>query len=101
MASDTSELRVFEADPSRVVSVTVGELQDLFEAGTEWGENASHGWSVPNWKDCATVNERTCHDFGGEEGTNGDGYDFACLACGWVGDLTEPNFSPRRSLIPH
>lgn len=35
---------------------------------------------------------RTCRDFGGEEGTNGEGYDFACSACGWCGDVTEPNY---------
>lgn len=36
--------------------------------------------------------ERTCHNFGGEEGTVGEGYDFACSACGWCGDVTEPNY---------
>lgn len=37
----------------------------------------------------------TCHDFGGEEGTNGEGYDFACSACGYVCDLAEPRFCPN------
>lgn len=37
----------------------------------------------------------TCHDFGGEEGTNGENYDFACSACGWCGDMTKPNYCPN------
>lgn len=39
--------------------------------------------------------ERTCHDFGGEEGTNGECYDFACSACGFMCDLPEPDFCPN------
>lgn len=42
----------------------------------------------------ADLIDPTCHDFGGEEGTNGDGYDFVCSACGWCGDVTEPNYCP-------
>lgn len=38
--------------------------------------------------------ERTCHNFGGEEGTNGEYYDFACSTCGYCCDLPEPNFCP-------
>lgn len=37
---------------------------------------------------------RTCRDFGGEEGTNGEGYDFACSLCGYCCDLPQPNFCP-------
>ena len=40
------------------------------------------------------VRERTCHDFGGEEGTSGEGYDFACSACGYCCDLPQPNHCP-------
>ena len=39
--------------------------------------------------------ERTCRDFGGEEGTNGEGYDFACSACGFCCDLSEPSYCPN------
>lgn len=42
----------------------------------------------------ADLIDPTCHDFGGEEGTSGEGYDFACSACGWCGDVTEPNYCP-------
>lgn len=48
--------------------------------------------AVANWNRRAG---RTCRDFGGEEGTNGEGYDFACPVCGWCGDVTEPNFCPH------
>lgn len=39
--------------------------------------------------------EITCDNFGGEEGTNGEGYDFACSSCGWCGDVPDPNFCPN------
>lgn len=39
--------------------------------------------------------ERTCHDFGGEEGTNGEYYDFACSACGFCCDQPQPNYCPE------
>ena len=42
----------------------------------------------------ADLIDPTCEDFGGQEGTNGEGYDFACSACGWCGDVTEPNYCP-------
>ena len=43
----------------------------------------------------ANLIDPTCHDFGGEEGTNGESYDFACSACGWCGDITEPKYCPN------
>lgn len=43
----------------------------------------------------ADLIDPTCHDFGGEEGTNGESYDFACSACGWCGDVTKPNYCPN------
>ena len=46
-------------------------------------------------KRLADLIDPTCHDFGGEEGTNGEGYDFACSACGYVCDLAEPRFCPN------
>lgn len=40
--------------------------------------------------------ERTCRNFGGEEGTNGEDYDFACGSCGFRCDgLTNPNYCPK------
>lgn len=42
----------------------------------------------------ADLIDPTCEDFGGQEGTSGEGYDFACSACGWCGDVTEPNYCP-------
>lgn len=37
----------------------------------------------------------TCHDLGGEEGTNFEGYDFGCSECGYVCDLPQPNYCPN------
>ena len=45
-------------------------------------------------RDLVARAERTCRDFGGEEGTNGEGYDFACSRCGYCCDLPQPNFCP-------
>ena len=44
MSDDTSTIRILDADPERIVSVTVGELQEL-------------------WRDAytPTIHERTCH----------------------------------------
>lgn len=43
----------------------------------------------------ADLVDPTCHDFGSEEGTNGESYDFACSTCGWCGDVTKPNYCPH------
>lgn len=43
----------------------------------------------------ADLIDPTCHDFGSEEGTNGESYDFACSACGWRGDMTNANYCPN------
>ena len=53
-----------------------------------------HNWEPSEWPDHVEVGhegeadckvyvpERTCHDFGGEADTNGEGFDFACSAWG-------------------
>ena len=43
----------------------------------------------------ADLIDPTCHDFGGEDGTNGESYDFACSACGWCGNVTKLNYCPH------
>lgn len=43
----------------------------------------------------ADLIDPTCDDFGGEEGTNGEGYDFACGACGYTCDLPQPRYCPN------
>lgn len=40
------------------------------------------------------VRERTCLDFGGEEGTVGEGYDFACSECGFCCDVPDARYCP-------
>ena len=39
--------------------------------------------------------EPTCYNYGGEEGTNGEIYDFACSACGFMCDLPDPSYCPN------
>ena len=43
----------------------------------------------------ADLIDSTCHDLGGEEGTNFDGYDFGCSECGYTCDLPQPNYCPN------
>lgn len=43
----------------------------------------------------ADLIDPTCYNFGGEDGTNGENYDFACSACGRRGDVSEPNYCPN------
>lgn len=73
----TVTVRIFQGDPNEVLSVTKNTLRKQY------------------WKRSTEVEVRTCFDFGGEEGTNGEGYDFACLTCGFVCDLPEPNYCPH------
>ena len=41
------------------------------------------------------VDRPTCRNIGGEEGTNGEHYDFFCTACGYAASVTEPNYCPN------
>lgn len=41
------------------------------------------------------VTGSTCRNLGGEEGTFGEGYDFACSSCGLCTSLIDPNFCPQ------
>lgn len=43
----------------------------------------------------ANLIDPICHNFGGEDGTNGENYDFACSACGFCGDIAEPKYCPN------
>lgn len=43
----------------------------------------------------ADLIDPTCHDYGGEEGSNGEMYDFACNACGYACDLPQPSYCPN------
>ena len=74
MSDDTSTIRIFDADPERVVSVTVGELRKAVTTG--WYFN-----------DYGLVHERTCHFVYRDEsystpyGCEQDGA-YYCSACG-------------------
>ena len=60
MSDDTSTIRIFDADPERVVSVTVGELQNL----CTWTYGCGHDFVGMS---DATVHERTCHPISAHE----------------------------------
>ena len=54
MSDDTSTVSIFDADHERVVSVTIGELQDL----CTWTYGCGHDFVGMS---DATIHERTCH----------------------------------------
>ena len=75
MSDETGTVRIFDEDPERVVSVTVGELQKP--------------WTIQSddWLRHPTVHERTCHFvFRDESYSTPDGYEqdgtYYCSACG-------------------
>ena len=79
MSDDTSTIRIFDADPERVVSVTVVELQKL----CKWAYGCGHDFVGMS---DATVHERTCHFvFRDESYSTPDGYEqdgtYYCSAC--------------------
>ncbi|MEQ2637034.1 hypothetical protein [Paratractidigestivibacter faecalis] len=37
----------------------------------------------------------TCKNFGLEEGTNGEDYDFFCSRCGFAADVVDPKYCPN------
>ena len=90
MSDETSTIRILDADPERVVSVTVGDLETLLDDGMD----VEAGFVGI---DTVTIHERTYHNFGGEKGTNAEFWDFGCTACGWIGDMTadNPYFCPH------
>ena len=54
MRDETGEVRIFDEDPERVVSVTVGELRNL----CKWAYGCGHDFVGMS---DATVHERTCN----------------------------------------
>ena len=80
MSDDTSTVRILDADPEQVVSVTVGELKRLY----------SKSWLCGAHDDIDTdpiIHERTCHFvFRDESYSTPDGYEqdgmYYCSACG-------------------
>ncbi len=70
-------------------------LNVAFAAFTNDGYSAITVTAPQAARRLAALIDPTCNDFGGEEGTNGEGYDFACSACGWCGDVCEPNYCPN------
>ena len=80
MSEETSTVRIFDADPDRIVSVTVGELQEL----CQWTYGCGHDFV--GMAD-VTIHERTCHFvFRDESCSTPDGYEqdgtYYCSACG-------------------
>ena len=80
MTNEESTIRIFDADPARVVSVTVGELRRL--CTDAWDCGASYEGDSDTY-----IPERTCHFvFRDESYSTPDGYEqdgtYYCSACG-------------------
>ena len=80
MSDDTSTIRIIGADPERVVSVTVGDLETLLDDGMDVEAGFIGIGTV-------TIHERTCHFvFRDESCSTPDGYEqdgtYYCSACG-------------------
>ena len=56
MSDETGTVRIFEGDPERVVSVTVGELQKL----CEWAYGCGHDFVGMSDATVHELRERTC-----------------------------------------
>lgn len=41
------------------------------------------------------IDRPTCENVGGEDGTNGEYYDFFCSACGFAAGVTDPKYCPN------
>ena len=41
------------------------------------------------------IDRPTCKNIGGEDGTNGEYYDFFCSACGFAANVTDPKYCPN------
>lgn len=41
------------------------------------------------------IDRPTCRNIGGEDGTNGEYYDFFCSACGFAASVTDPKYCPN------
>ena len=77
MSEKTGEVRIFDTDPERVVSVMVGELQEIVR---------SHPKTAHQFHTLA-IHELTCHFvFRDESYSTPDGYEqdgtYYCSACG-------------------
>lgn len=83
--------RLDKEPPSSLMGTACITLFELLEsAGIREGNSYSDVFNR-----LADLIDPTCHDLGGEEGTNGESYDFACSACGWCGDVAKPNYCPH------
>lgn len=83
MSEETGEVRIFDADPERVVSVTVGELQNL----CKWAYGCGHDFVGMSDAKVHELHERTCRFvYRDESYSTPDGYEqdgtYYCSACG-------------------
>lgn len=83
------ELRYLADSPGQPIRYAEQLRDELFDVVLGLDERWDYSGLLSTLADLI---DPTCHDFGGQEGTNGEGYDFACSACGWCGDVCESNF---------
>lgn len=73
--------------------LTDGEILDLLARSVGFYQCGSEDFDEGLLGRLADLIDRpTCKNIGGEEGTNGEYYDFFCSACGFAADVTDPKY---------
>ena len=76
--------------------LTDGELLDLLADKVRFGRYGSKNFDEGLLGRIADLIDRpTCRNIGGEDGTNGEYYDFFCSACGFAASVTDPKYCPN------
>lgn len=58
-------------------------------------DRATNRWDVIVNYLADLIDRPTCKNFGLEEGTNGEDYDFFCSRCGFAADVVDPKYCPE------
>lgn len=81
------------ADGRHNTGVPDSEILDVLEISPADTPNCSDACDVEILADL--IDRPTCKNFGLEEGTNGEGYDFFCSRCGFAADVVDPKYCPE------
>ena len=74
-----------------------GLLNDIDFLEDAIGCSIGQDWQDQDWwhRLADLIDRPTCENIGGEEGTNGEYYDFFCSACGFAANVTDPKYCPN------
>lgn len=100
MISDTERRevaqRLREIEWRTMPELTDGEILDLLAASVGFVQYRNEDFDEGLLGRIAELVDRpTCRNIGGEDGTNGEYYDFFCSACGFASSVTDPKYCPN------